>query len=187
MKIKKKKVIGIVGEQAGGKGAASNIIIKKYGGSRLTTSNILRRTLDSINIPVSRENLITLALLIKKGFGKDVLMKAMLKEVENEDSSIVIVDGIRMPGDTDPFVEEYGDDFKLIYVTADQKIRYERSLKRGEKAGESEASFAEFMEKENAETEKYIAKVGKKADFKIVNNKDQDELEEKIIAVMEKI
>jgi len=187
MKIKKKKVIGIIGEQAGGKGAASNIIIKKFGGTRLTTSNILRRTLDSINVPVSRENLITLALLIKKGFGKDVLMRAMLKEVEKEDSNVVIVDGIRMPGDTDPFIEEYGDDFKLIYVTADQKIRYERSLKRGEKAGESEASFKEFASKENSETEKYIARVGKKADFKIINNKDEEDLEKKVIAVMEKI
>jgi dephospho-CoA kinase len=187
MRLKMKKVIGIIGEQAGGKGAASTIIIKKYGGTRLTTSNILRRTLDSINIPVSRENLITLALLIKKGFGKDVLMRAMLKEVENEDSNIVIVDGIRMPGDTDPFIEEYGGDFKLIYVTADKKIRYERSLKRGEKAGESEASYEEFISKEKSETEKYISRVGKTADFKIVNNKDQDDLEEKIITIMEKI
>jgi len=187
MKIKKKKVIGIVGEQAGGKGAASTLIIKKYGGTRLTTSNLLKRTLDSINIPVSRTNYTTLALLIKKGFGKDVLMNAMLREVEKEDSNIVIVDGIRMPGDTDPFIKAYGDDFKLIYVTADQKIRYQRSLKRGEKAGESDASFADFMEKENSETEKYIAKVGKKADFKIINNKDEADLEEKVIAVMDKI
>lgn len=185
--MKKKKVIGLIGEQAGGKGTASNIIIKKYGGTRLTTSNILRRTLDSVHVEVSRENLINLALLIKKGFGKDVLMKAMLKEVEKEDSDFVIVDGIRMPGDTTPFKKEYGEDFKLIYVTADKKIRYQRSLMRGEKAGESEATFKEFSEKEKSETEKYIKKVGKTADYIIVNNNGPEELEREIIKIMEKI
>ena len=143
--------------------------------------------MDSVSVDVSRENLITLALLIKKGFGTDVLMNAMLREVEKEDSDFVIVDGIRMPGDIDPFKKEYGDDFKLIYVTTDQKIRYERSLQRGEKVGEANATFEEFAQKEESETEKYIAKVGKDADYMINNDGDEKELEEKIIKIMEKI
>ena len=185
--MKKKVIIGIIGEQAGGKGAVSDIIIKKYGGTRLTTSNILRRTLDSLYIEFSRSNLITLALSLKKGFGDPILMEAMLKDIEKIDSDLVIVDGIRMPGDTNPFIREYGDDFHLIYVTADQKIRYERSKDRGEKAGESGATFEEFKEKEKQATEKSIKKVGKTADFKIENNEGVEELEEKVIAIMTKI
>lgn len=185
--MKKKVIIGIIGEQAGGKGAVSDIIIKKYGGSRLTTSNILRRTLDSLHIDFDRDNLITLALSLKKGFGDPVLMEAMLKDIEKIDSDLVIVDGIRMPGDTDPFLREYGDDFHLIYVTADQKLRYERSRDRGEKAGESQASFEEFKAKEERPTEKSIAEIGKTADFIIENNKGIEELEEKVIETMTKI
>ncbi|MEA3450076.1 MAG: hypothetical protein U9Q85_03855 [Patescibacteria group bacterium] len=183
----KKKVIAIIGEQAGGKGVAADIIRKHYGGSRLTISNILRRTLDSLHLESSRENLINIALVMKKGFGKAVLMNAMLKEVEMEDADLVIVDGLRMPGDPDPFKREYGNDFKLLYVTTEQKIRYERSVGRGEKVGESDASFKDFQANENKETEKYINEVGKSADFIIENNGGQKELEEKIKKVMSNI
>lgn len=182
--MKKKKVIAIIGEQAGGKGAAADIIRKHYGGSRLTISNILRRTLESLHKESTRENLIELALVLKKGFGGSVLMEAMLKEVELEDADLVIVDGLRMPGDPDPFKREYEDDFRLIYITADQKIRYERSVNRGEKAGEDEASFEDFQKNEKKETEKYISEVGKTADFKVENNGDEKELEEKVIKIM---
>lgn len=185
--MKKKKVIGIIGEQAGGKGAVSNIIKKKFGGTRLTTSDILRRTLNSLHIPVSRENLIKLALSLKNTYGNSVLMHAMLSDVENTNDDLIIVDGIRMPGDVDPFIREYGKDFHLIYVTADPGVRYERSLKRGEKAGESEATYEDFIKNEQFETEKSIPEVGKTAEFIIINNESERELEEKVFKVMEKI
>jgi len=182
-----KKIIGLVGEPACGKGSVANLIIKHFGGTRLTTSDILRRTLKDLNIESSRDNLITLALLVKQGFGNPVLMKAMLHDVETVESELIIVDGIRMPGDADVFKEEYGNDFKLIYVTASQRTRYERSVLRGEKAGESDASFEEFASKELSETEKSIALVGTTADFKIENDGSADELEEKVKAIMAKI
>lgn len=185
--MKKKTVIAIIGEQASGKGAAADFIRKKYGGQRLTISNLLRRTLDSLHLDATRDNLINLALILKKSFGDDVLMQAMLKEVEVEDTDLVIVDGLRMPGDPDPFRQAYGKDFYLIYVTADPKLRYERSKLRGEKVGESEAGFEEFLSKEKLGTEKYIAKVGAGADFKIVNNGTAEELEKNVLDIMSKI
>ncbi|MCK4539637.1 hypothetical protein KAU09_00610 [Candidatus Parcubacteria bacterium] len=183
----KKTIIGIIGEQAGGKGAAADIIRKHFGGSRLTVSSILRRTLDSLYLDSTRDSLVNLGIILKKGFGNDILMKAMLKEVENEDTDLVIVDGFRMPGDPDVFKEAYNGNFYLIYVTAGQKIRYERSVKRDEKVGESDAAFEEFAAKEDLETEKYISEVGKTADFKIENNGNEKELEKKILQVMKKI
>jgi dephospho-CoA kinase len=183
----KKTVIGVTGEQAGGKGAAADVIRKHFGGSRLTVSNILRRTLDSLHLESTRDNLINLALVLKKGFGDAVLMEAMLKEVEMEDADLVIVDGFRMPGDPDVFRKAYREGFKLIYVTADPKIRHERSVSRGEKVGENEASFEEFISKEKFDTEAKIAEIGATADFIIENNGNKDELEKKIIEIMSKI
>jgi dephospho-CoA kinase len=185
--MKKKTVIGIIGEQAGGKGAVANIIRKKYGGSRLTVSNILRRTLDSLYLETTRENLIQLALKLKRGFGDSVLMEAMLKEVEKEDADLIIVDGFRMPGDPDPFKREYGKYFYLIHVTAKQKIRYERSIKRGEKAGEATATFEEFKTNEKKGTENFISKVAKEANFKIINNGSEKELENQVLEIMKQI
>ncbi len=185
--MQQKTIIGIIGEQASGKGAAADIIRKKYGGSRLTVSNILRRTLDSLYLEPSRDNLINIALVMKKGFGDDVLMRAMIKEVEREDTDLVIVDGFRMPGDPESFRAAFEDNFHFIYVTADQRVRYERSVGRGEKAGESEASFEEFCSKEALETEAKISEVAASADFKIINNGNVDELEEQVIKIMDSI
>ena len=85
------------------------------------------------------------------------------------------------------FKEKYGENFYLIYVTADQKIRYERSVKRGEKAGESTTSFEEFQENERKGTESSISEVAKNADFKIVNNGNEKELEKQVLELMGKI
>lgn len=182
-----KKLIGLVGEPACGKGSVTSLIIKHFGGTRVATSDILKRTLKDLNIESSRDNLINLALIIKQGFGDPILMKAMLHDIEAIESELVIVDGIRMPGDAEVFKSAYGDDFKLIYVTASQRTRYERSVKRGEKAGESEATFEEFVSKELNATEKDIALVGATADFRIDNDGSAEELEEKVKAIMAKI
>ena len=185
--MNKKTIIGIIGEQASGKGAVANIIRKDFGGSRLTVSSVLRRTLDSLYLDSTRDNLVNLSIILKNGFGDDVLMNAMLAEVKNEDTDLVIVDGFRMPGDPEVFRKAYDDSFYLIYVTANQKIRYKRSVKRGEKVGESDAAFEEFVNKEKLKTEKYVNEVGKTADFKIENNEDEKELEKKILEIMKKI
>lgn len=185
--MKPKKIIGLIGEQAGGKGTAAKLIIKNFGGVRLTTSDILRRTLGDLYLESSRMNLINLALILKKQFGEEVLMNAMLQDVEKQEADLVIVDGIRMPGDIEPFKNAYGNDFKSIYVTANQRLRYERSVNRGEKAGENEQTFEQFAEKEKSKTEKYIRKVGKTADFKINNSGDDKALEKKVIKVMKEI
>ncbi|MCD4694199.1 hypothetical protein K8R62_02460, partial [bacterium] len=97
------------------------------------------------------------------------------------------IDGIRMKGDDKPFRDKYGKNFKLIYVTADPKIRYERSKKRGEKAEESKQSYQTFLNKEASATEKYIKTLGKKADFKITNNGSEKELEKQVDEMMSKI
>lgn len=185
--MQQKTIIGIIGEQASGKGAAADIIRKKYGGSRLTVSNLLRKTIESLSLEASRDNLVNMALVLKKGFGDDVLMKAMIKEVELEDADLVIVDGFRMPGDPECFKEAFEDNFHFIYVTADQKIRYERSVGRGEKAGESDATFEEFKSKEALKTEAKIAKVAKDADYKIVNNGTAKELEKQVVKIMDNL
>ncbi len=183
----KKIIIGMIGEPAGGKGSVSNIIIKKYKTSHIATSDILKKILNSLHLEFSRENLTKLALQLKQTFGNPILMKALVEEVKEMDNNLVIVDGFRMPGDPEYFKEKYGENFYLIYVTADQKIRYERSVKRGEKAGESTTSFEEFQENERKGTESSISEVAKNADFKIVNNGNEKELEKQVLELMGKI
>lgn len=184
---KKNIVLGLIGEKGGGKGTVAGYIMGKFAASHYEVSKILTKVLENLHIEQTRENYGMLAVVLKEGFGSPVLINALLLEMEKDDSPVIIADGIRMYGDVDPFRKKYGKNFHLIYVTADVHVRYERTKARGEKAGESNATFEQFMEEENGPTEKAIRDIGKGADFRLVNNGTQEELNQQIEMMMDKI
>jgi len=144
----KKIILGLIGEKGSGKGTVSDYLISQYGAVHYGTSKILRRTLEDLYVPVSRDNLVKLALVLKEGYGPSVIIDSLIQDMEKNGSDIIIADGIRMHGDVEPFRKKYGNNFFLIYVTADLRLRYERTKKRKEKEGEDKATFEEFLEEE---------------------------------------
>jgi dephospho-CoA kinase len=184
---KNKIVIGLIGEKGSGKGTVSDYLIKEYGAVHYGTSKILRRTLEDIHVPVTRDNLVKLALVLKEGYGPSVIIDSLIRDMEKNGSDILIADGIRMHGDVEPFRKKYGKDFHLIYVYSDLKLRYERTKKRKEKHGEGETTFEKFLEEEGRLTEVSIHEIGKQADFKLNNNDTAKELKKQVDEMMKKI
>lgn len=183
----KKIVIGLIGEKGSGKGTVSDYLIEKYGAEHFGTSKILKRTLEDIYVPLTRDNLIKLALVLKEGYGPAVVIDSLIHDMEKSEAKIVIADGIRMHGDVEPFRQKYGENFFLVYVTADLKLRYERTKLRKEKEGESEATFQQFLEEEGRLTEVSIHEIGDQADFKIDNGGTMESLTEQIEGMMAEI
>lgn len=182
-----KIVIGLIGEKGSGKGTVSDYLIEKYGAIHYGTSKILRRTLEDIHVPVTRDNLSKLALVLKEGYGPSVVIDSLITDMEKNGSDVIIADGIRMHGDVEPFRKKYGKNFFLVYVYADLKLRYERTKKRKEKDGEDKTTFREFLEEEGRLTEVSIHEIGKLADFTIDNGKGKKELIEQTDKMMKKI
>lgn len=182
-----KKVIGLIGEKGSGKGTVSDYLMEKYGAVHYGTSKILRRTLEDLHVSVTRDNLIKLALVLKEGYGPSVIIDSLIKDMEKNGSDIIIADGIRMHGDVEPFRKRFGKDFFLVYVTADLKLRYERTKARKQNEGEDEATFEEFLEEEGRLTEVSIHEIGRKADFKLNNNGTPDDLKKQTDEMMERI
>jgi len=182
-----KIVIGLIGEKGSGKGTVAEILEKKYKARHFGTSKILRRTVEGLHLPVTRDNLIKLALVLKNGFYPTVVIDALIQDIEESKAKIVIADGIRMHGDVEPFRKKYGSNFFLAYVTADIAVRYERTKKRKEKTGEGDASFEEFLREEGRLTEVSIHEIGEKAEFILDNNGVPKELGEQTEAMMKKI
>jgi len=187
MEPEKKIVIGLIGEKGAGKGTVSDYLIEKYKAVHYGTSKILRRTLEDLHVPVTRNNLVKLALVLKEGYWPSVVIDALILDMETNGSQILIADGIRMHGDVEPFRKKYGEKFFLVYVNADLKLRYERTKLRKEKDGEGEATFQQFLEEEARLTEVSIHEVGKDADFVLNNNESAEDLKKQIEGMMRKI
>jgi dephospho-CoA kinase len=183
-----KTIIGLVGEKGAGKGTVSEHLIKNYSAEHFGTSNILKRTVSDLHLPLTRDNFIKLALVLKEGFGASIVIDSLIEDIETKSQAdLVIADGIRMHDDVKPFKEKYGDNFFLFYVTADIKIRYERTKARKEKIGEDKMTFEEFLAEEARLTEVSIHEVGRQADFTINNDGDLENFTKQIDAAMAKI
>ena len=181
-----KIVIGLIGEKGSGKGTVAKHLIEKYQAEQFIVSDVLKKILSDLALPLVRDNYTKLAVTLKSNFWKTILMDALIENIKKSKSSFIIADGIRMEGDTEPFKKCFGKKFHLIYVTADIKLRYERSKLRQEK-GEGMMTFEEYEQAENLATEIYIRELGKQADFTLTNNKAFEDLIKQVEKVMKKI
>lgn len=185
--MKRKIIIGLIGEKGAGKGTVADYLLEKYGAVHFGTSKILRRTLEDLHLPVTRDNLVKLALVLKEGYGPSVIIDSLIQDMEKSDADLIIADGIRMHGDVEPFQKKYRENFYLVYVTADLKLRYERTKMRKEKEGEADATLEQFLEEEGRLTELSIHEIGRNAEFTMNNNGTAEELKKQTDAMMEKI
>ncbi len=102
----------------------------------------------------SRANLIAIITGLRQQFGDDVLAQTLHADVLADAPRLGIIDGIRMSSEIELFSTL--PEFQLWYVDAPVEVRYQRSLKRGEKVGESSMTFEQFSTEEEAVTEQQI-------------------------------
>ncbi len=182
-----KMVIGLVGEKGSGKGEFTNILRGLTPHVRLAhhrSSDVLLQTLRLWNIEPTRENFNKLAPMMEKTYGTGILSKAVRHYIASDPSPLVVYDGIRWASDVEAL--KSFDYAILLYITADEEIRHQRTKKRGEKVGESNASLEQFRLEEQAETERHIRIIGEEqADFPISNNGTPEELRRKITLFVE--
>ncbi len=176
-----KLVIGLVGKNGSGKTTVSKRIQDNYGGKEHRFSQILMDILDRLYLPHERTHLQNLGKSLRAELGPDVIVNAFKKDLEKDQSDVLIVDGIRYENEV-ALLKSF-ENSCLIFVTAPLEIRYERCVTRGEK-GEEKMTYEKFLENEEAETEKRIEMIGKGADYVIDNSGTLDELCKKVDGIM---
>lgn len=179
----KRIIIGLVGESGSGKDTVAKYLAEKYGAKLMRFADPIKETLNIYFEQSSREDQQWLALEFRKRFGNDILSRALRKKIDGGEG-LVVINGLRFWEDYD-FVKSFAPGY-VIYSTADQKLRWERTAGRGEKADDN-ITFGKFQELERVETEVHIPEIGAKADFKIVNEKDLEFLLKSVDEIMAKI
>jgi dephospho-CoA kinase len=178
-----KLVIGITGKIGSGKTILANYLSKKYLASEYQFSKILMDILDRLYMEKTRLNLQKLGASLRKELGHDVIVNAMRKDIEKDNSRIIVIDGIRYKNEVE-MLRKFKHNM-LISVKASLRIRYERCIKRGEK-GEGSISFEDFLKSEKKATEKEIEKISTIADYKLKNEGDEKELFKQVDEILEK-
>ena len=169
-----KIIIGIVGEIASGKGAITKYVLEKYQATEYRFSDILRDILERVHLDVVRKNLASLSLGLREYYGQDILAYALAQDIKNDNGQLIVLDGIRREADL-KYLKEM-DNFVLVYVEADMKLRYERLIGRNEKQDDKMKTFEEFKNDHKLETETTIKELKNIADVTIDNNGTLEEL-----------
>jgi len=179
-----KKIIGLTGEMGCGKDTFCQFVKENYENVFiLKFSDALTDVLKIFFDAIKREDQQWLGSALRERFGKDILVKALIKKANNIENGIIIFNGVRKELEV-PGIKEIGG--KIIYITGDPKIRWERVKIRGEKA-DDDVSFEKFLEMHNAEAELQIPEIGAKADYKIENNGSKEEFYKEIKKVIDLI
>ncbi|MFA5986073.1 MAG: hypothetical protein WC819_01840 [Parcubacteria group bacterium] len=180
----KKIILGLVGETGSGKDTVAHYLHRRYDVELLRFSRPLKKALDLFFEQSSKEDQSWLYSIFKERFGEDVLHRGVARYIAQHDG-IMCVNGMRMMMDLD-FIRSFPDNY-IIYVTADQKLRWKRTTSRGEKSDDNQTFDAFQTFEATAETEKAIPAIGKKADFTVRNEGTMDELLWQVDDVMKEI
>ena len=142
-------IIGLTGKNAAGKGEIAKHL-QSRGFAYFSLSDALREEATKRKLDHSRNNLITLGNELRKKFGSGILaarINKKINEAKGKENNDFVIDSIRNPGEIRELKRNEG--FLLVGVVTDEKIRFQRLLKRG-RIGDA-TTFEEFREHEQRE------------------------------------
>ncbi len=182
------KVIGLIGEKGSGKQTFVNFlkeIAPDLNIRQVRFSDILAQTLMIWDIPNTRSNLQKLSLSMEETFGQSSLANAAKFSIEGDMADVLVFDGIRR--EPELILVKNMPNSTLIYITADQNLRYERLKLRSEKVGETGLTYEQFLAEEKSKAEINIPALGKKADKKLENQGSLDKFKDKIRQLFQQV
>lgn len=180
----KKVILGFAGEIASGKGTAANYLRERHGAVAYRFSTMLRDVLKRLRLPEDRATIQKLSTWLRKEFGEDLLAKVMFEDAKNDTHALIVIDGVRRLQDV-KYLREIPE-FKLCYISAPMKTRYERLVLRGENADDKDKTYAQFEKDHEGEPEQEIAKLEAFAAEVIDNTGTLPELQQTLDAIIKK-
>jgi len=180
-----KIIIGLVGEIASGKDTVADYLAKHYNSDTVSFSRPLREIADSLYIPQSRENLINIAVIMREQFGQDILSKAVAKEIETSNKNMFCLPNVRLESDVIHLKDKTG--FVLVGINTNEKIRYERLIKRSQNTDDQTKTWEEFQIDGEKETERHIREFLPKCQHQLDNNGTEEELYKQVEELVNKL
>ncbi len=181
-------IIGLTGPLCAGTDTIGEILKKEFGFIWMSYSDVLREVCVERGIEITRKNLQDLGNELREERGTGVLSGILIEKMLPEKN--YVIGNIRNPGEVEVLREKFRNDFILVKIEADKKIRFERLLKRRrEKDPQTWEEFLKVEERdfganENEKGQQH-QKVFEMADKKIENNKTIEDLRNQVKKLIE--
>lgn len=172
-----KILIATIGEKGGGKDVVGKYLTSKYGALVMASGDLFRDILDLLGIDKERANLTRLANTLRKEYGENVALDAMLKHFEISSAAICVDNGMRKPDEVGK-AKQLG--FHFWYITAPIETRFERIKNRNQNIDDQTQTLEKFTQQELLETEKYITELGLQAETRIDNTGSLEDLYKRV-------
>lgn len=168
-----RKIIGIAGKIASGKGVAAEHSMRAYHATCIDYSQFLYQALDIFSLPHERKNINALSIFLRAAYGQDVLSRAVLRELSTREDELVVLTGIRRL----PELEDLSKipDFTFVYIDSDIHKRYQRNQSTARKPGDATMTFEEFVQKDSDDSNSTIEGLKERTDYVIENNGTREE------------
>jgi dephospho-CoA kinase len=179
------KAIGIVGRQGAGKTLASEIG-EAMGMKVIRMGDLVREEILRQGLKINEETVSRFASLLRQKEGMQAIAKRTVKRLNELDrESTVIIDGIRSWEEVKLFRKEFGDNFKLIAIIADKRIRFERVRRR--KRADDASDLEIFSIKDDREASWGIEEAIKLADYIIKNEGTIEAFKANVKKILEEV
>jgi len=179
--MKRILVIGTAGMPGSGK-ATLKIIAESMRYPVVIMGDEIREETKRRGLEPTPENIGKIMIQIREEEGPTAVVKRCLPKIENADSDIVLVDGIRSLHEVDEFRKHFGN-FVLIAVHSSPETRFQRLSKR--KRSDDPNGWDVFYERDMRELTVGQGNVVALADYMIVNEGTYDEFQIKAREVLE--
>ncbi|MEM2963281.1 MAG: deaminase [Candidatus Anstonellales archaeon] len=166
-------IIGLTGENCAGKGTVAEYLTKRsfyY----YSLSDAIREDLAKNGMSITRENLIKRGNELRDKYGPGILAERIMQKIELNPDKNFVVDSFRNPAEVEVFRKR--KDFVLVYVTASQRVRFERMRKRGREGDPNTFDAFLKIEEEEAKNEEKT-KQNTHATYQMADKKIENELD----------
>ena len=181
-------IFGITGTLGAGKGTVVDYLVKEKAFIHYSVRQFLINRLESEKKEVNRDTMVDLANALREKHGADYIARDLYKKAA-ENNTNCIIESLRTVGEINALREK--EDFYLLAVDADAKLRYQRINLR--KSETDNISFEEFVANEKREMQnddpnkQNLKNCIEMADYQIDNNGSVNALHQKVEEIISDI
>ena len=181
-------IIGLTGMPGSGSNSVGDFLVEEKGFIWLSYSDILREELQKEGKEITRKAMQDLGNEIRERYGAGELSKRLINKMESGKN--YVVGTIRNPAEIEELRKS--NDFVMVHVFADRKLRFERVIKRDRESDPK--NWEEFLALENKdggvgqkESGLRIRDCIKMCDHTIVNESTLEELRKRVDELLKTI